>query len=327
MVKTNRPRHGSKAHRPFKKAKKTYPNLKNYQKTKEERIEGFLGYKAGMTHVMALDTDQDSPTYGKQKQVPVTTIECPPLKTYGIRTYRNTQEGLKPHSQYYSDQIDKEIKEKIQIGEGKGNEEKTKETEKTEEVRLMVHTQPKRTKIGKKKPEILEIPVQGPNQEKRLEKAEKLLGKEIKLEDVFKEGQYTDVIGVTKGKGTQGPVKRFGIKTQVRKAKKRIRHPGSLGGWHPPRILWTVPMSGQTGFHKRTELNKQILKIGENGEETTPKGGYKNYGEVKNQYMLIKGSVPGPAKRPILLRHAVRPPKKEGTLEIKKIATTSHQGK
>ncbi len=327
MVKTNRPRHGSKAHRPFKRSKSTRPSLKNYQKTKEERIEGILGYKAGMTHVMALDTNEDSPSYGQQIQVPVTTIECPGLKTYGIRTYKETKEGLKIHSQYYAEKIDKDLKKKLQAEGGEGNKEKTKQADEISEVRLMMHTQPRKANLKKKKPEIIEIPVQGPSQENKLEKAEKLLGKEIKPKDVFEEGQYTDIIGVTKGKGTQGPVKRFGIKTQIRKAKKHIRHPGAIGGWHPARVLWTVPMSGQTGYHKRTELNKEIVKIGEDGEETTPKGGYKHYGEINNDYILVKGSVPGPKKRPILLRHAVRPPKKKETLEVKKIATNSHQGK
>ncbi len=325
MVKTNKPRHGSKAHRPFKRAKRIYPSLRKYKKTDEKRIEGFLGYKAGMTQVTALDTDENSPSYGKRIQVPVTTIECPPLKVYGIRTYKKTPEGLKTHSHYYADQIDKKLKEKLRIEEGKGNKEKTQEAEKIDEVRLMVHTQPKKAKLKNKKPEVLEIPVQGPSQEEKLEEAEKMLGKEIKPSEIFKEGEYVDAIAVTKGKGTQGPIKRFGIKRQERKAKKHRRNPGAIGGWHPARVLWTVPMSGQTGFHKRTDINKEILKIGENGEETTPEGGYKKYGEINSNYIMVKGSVPGPRRRPILLRHAYRPPKKKEKYEVKEISKQSHQ--
>jgi large subunit ribosomal protein L3 len=68
-------------------------------------------------------------------------------------------------------------------------------------------------------------------------------------------------------------------------------------------------MAGQLGFQTRTELNKRILKIGENGEEINPKGGFKNYGIVKTNYLLLEGSVPGPKKRLVRLRAAIRPPK------------------
>lgn len=325
MAKGRRPRHGSKAHRPRKRSKRIYPSLKSHGKSKEERIEGFLGYKAGMTHVMALDANEDSPSYGQEIQVPVTVIECPELKVYGVKAYKETGEGLKTISQYHADNLDKELKRKLKVNETTKGKEKIEENkEDIEEVRLMVHTQPKKAKI-KKKPEVLEIPLQGPNTEETLEKADGMLGGLINPGEVFQEGEYLDVIGVTKGKGIQGPVKRFGIKKQIRKAKKHIRNPGAIGGWHPARVLWTVPMSGQTGFHKRTELNKEILKIGEDGEETTPKGGFKRYGKVNGNYLLVKGSIPGPVKRPILLRHAMRAPEKKETLEVKQISTASHQ--
>lgn len=321
MSKGNRPRHGSKAHYPRKKTSRLYPSLKNYEKTDQERIEGFLGYKAGMTHVMALDTDKNSPSYGQEIQIPVTVLECPHLKTYGVRTYKETPEGLEVNADYYAENLDKELNRKLKVEPGAGDRKKAHENqEEVEEVRLMTHTQPREAKL-KKTPEALEIPVQGPNTEEKIKKADNLLGKEISIKEVFNQGEYTDVIGVTKGKGTTGPVKRFGIKTQERKAKKHVRHPGAIGGWHPARVLWTVPMSGQSGMHKRTELNKRIIKIGEDGEEATPNGGFKNYGEVNNDYIFIKGSTPGPSKRPILLRHAVRPPKERKAPEVNEIST------
>ncbi len=321
MAKGKRPRHGSKAHYPRKRTNRIYPSLNSYQKTDEERIEGYLGYKAGMTHVMALDTDKNSPSYGQEIQIPVTIIECPKLKVYGVRAYQDTNEGLKTYGEYHAEDIDQELSRKLNTKENAGNKEKIQENkDQIDEVRLKVHTQPKKAEL-KKKPEALEIPIQGPNTENQLERADELLGKEISIKETFNEGQYTDVIGVTKGKGTEGPVQRFGIKKQVRKAQKRRRHPGAIGGWHPARVLWTVPMSGQSGFHKRTDINKRILKIGENGDEVTPESGLKHYGEVNNDYLLIKGSVPGPRKRPILIRHAIRSPKKPKKPEINEIST------
>jgi large subunit ribosomal protein L3 len=67
-----------------------------------------------------------------------------------------------------------------------------------------------------------------------------------------------------------------------------------------------VPGTGQHGYHQRTEFNKRIIKIGENGAEVTPQGGFIEYGIVRNKYILVHGSLPGPSKRLIRLRDAVR---------------------
>jgi len=72
--------------------------------------------------------------------------------------------------------------------------------------------------------------------------------------------------------------------------------------------MFTVPRAGQLGFFQRTEYNKRIIKIGFDGKEITPKGGFHRYGVIKGPYILLKGSVPGPPKRLIRLRHAVRGP-------------------
>ena len=130
--------------------------------------------------------------------------------------------------------------------------------------------------------------------EEQFEYVKKILGKTISVNEIFKEGQFVDVIAVTKGKGWQGVVKRWGVKILSHKARKTKRGVAALGPWKPPRVLYTVPRPGQMGYHQRTEFNKRILKIGENGEEVTPKGGFLRYGPVKGMYLMLKGSVPGP---------------------------------
>ncbi|HID29469.1 MAG TPA: 50S ribosomal protein L3, partial [Desulfobacterales bacterium] len=82
-----------------------------------------------------------------------------------------------------------------------------------------------------------------------------------------------------------------------RKSRKHRRAVAALGPWKPPRMLYTVPRAGQMGYHQRTEYNKRILKIGEDGKEVTPRGGFIRYGLVRGPYILVNGSVPGPAKR------------------------------
>ncbi len=176
------------------------------------------------------------------------------------------------------------------------------------EIRVLVATQPRLVSgVPKKKPDIMEIKIGGGTIEEQLEYAKSILGREVQITDVFKEGQLVDVIAVTKGKGWAGVVKRWHVKILPRKTRKGRRRVGALGPWHPARVLYTVPRPGQLGYHQRTEFNKRILKIGFNGEEITPKGGFLRYGIVRNAYVMLKGSVPGPAKRLIRLRYPARP--------------------
>ena len=92
--------------------------------------------------------------------------------------------------------------------------------------------------------------------------------------------------------------------------------------------MFTIPRAGQMGFHQRTEYNKRILKIGENGSEITPEGGFPHYGVVRNEFVLVSGSVPGSVKRLIRMRDAIRPPAKtyEG-VNLLYVSTSSKQGR
>jgi large subunit ribosomal protein L3 len=123
------------------------------------------------------------------------------------------------------------------------------------------------------------------------------------------EGELVDILAVTKGKGFQGPVKRFGIKILTRKNNKVKRAVACIGPWHPARVLYTVPRPGQLGFHQRTEYHKRIMVIGENEEEINPKGGFVRYGKVNGDYLLVLGSIPGPKNRLVRIRKTIRPVK------------------
>jgi large subunit ribosomal protein L3 len=103
---------------------------------------------------------------------------------------------------------------------------------------------------------------------------------------------------------------------------------GTAGSWHPNWIQATVPQAGQVGYHQRTEYNKRVLKIGDKGEEITPAGGFPQYGVVKNSYVMLHGSIPGPAKRLVSMRDAIRYHRgvKVEKAEISYISTTSKQG-
>lgn len=310
MPRRHHPKRGSMAYSPRKRAKREVPKIKHWPEgEKEPRIQGFAGYKAGMTHAFVVDYRPTSTTAKQEVQIPVTIIETPPMKVVAIRFYENTYYGLKTITEIWADKIDKELVRRISIPEENRADEKWKivENSNVDEVRILAHTQPKLvTGVPKKKPELIEIRVGGGSIEERIEYAKSILGKEIDVTHFAKDGKMIDVTGVTKGKGFQGAVKRWGIKILSHKDSKRRRQAGTLGPWTPSYVMREVPQAGQVGYHQRTEFNKRILKVGESGEEITPKGGFLHYGVVRNKYLIIHGSVPGPAKRLIRLRDPIR---------------------
>ena len=329
MPENHHPRRGSMGYSPRKRAKSETPHIKSWPEGFEKpKIQGFLGYKAGMTHAFVVDYRPTSTTSGREVIMPVSVVETPPIKIAAVRAYKKTSHGLQTNGEKWAEKLDPELSKRLPLkkNDKKMNWDFTKDAD---ELRLIVYTQPKLvTSIPKKTPEIREMRISGGSFEEQIDYAKNLLGKELKINDVLKEGDMIDTIGVTKGKGFQGVVKRWGVKLLTHKNSKHRRMIGTAGSWHPNWIQATVPQAGQMGYHQRTEYNKRVLKIGENGEEITPSSGFPNYGVVRNSYILLHGSIPGPTKRLISLRDAVR--YKRGVKiekpEISYISTTSKQG-
>lgn len=335
MARHHQPRKGSVAFSPRKRSAKETPRIKSWPMADEPRLLGLAGYKVGMTHVMMVDNTKNSPTEGMEISTPVTILEVPPICVMGIRAYENTTRGLKAMGDVLADNLNEELSRKISLPKDYNKDaavEKIKENlEHVAEIRVLINTNPKVTSVPKKKPEIFECGVGGKTPEEQLNFAIEMLGKEVSAKEIMNDGEYVDSIAVTKGKGFQGPVKRWGIRIQYGKAARssKARHVGSIGPWTPSRTMWTVAQAGQMGYHKRTEYNKKILKIAEASEAdaVNPAGGFVKYGLVKNDYVIIKGSVPGPSKRLIILRKAIRSNGKNNDApQINYISTASQQG-
>jgi large subunit ribosomal protein L3 len=312
MPSIRRPRRGSKAYYPRKRARRIYPRIKSYPQIKEAKPLGFAGYKAGMTHGMIINTNPHSTTKGQQISVPITILDCPPISVFGFRCYSDNIHDV------FSDNWNKNLERKLKLKKKSLEEQIKKISGKVKSVSLLVHTNP----TFKKKPEVFELSLGG-EVEHQLNYAKQILGKEIKVSDILKEGDYVDVVAVTTGKGFQGPVKRFGIRVLGRKAQQMQRHTGSLGQTEPGKVRWTVPQAGQLGFFTRTEFNKRILKI-QNGLKL--KGGIVNYGDITSDALLLEGSVPGPQKRLVRLRFPIRPPKTKYPVDLKYVSLESKQG-
>lgn len=335
MTRHHQPRKGSVAFSPRKRASKQSPRIKSWPQADETGLLGFAGYKVGMTHVKLTDNRKSSPTEGMEISTPVTVLEVPPVVVMGIRAYIKTTRGLKTMTDIMASDLSEELLRKIPLPEEYDTDSKLNELNENIDdifdIRVLIHTNPKHASVPKKKPEIIEFGLGGNTVSEKLEYATSVLGKELNAADIFADGEHIDSIAVTKGKGFQGPVKRWGVRIQYGKAARssKGRHVGSLGPWSPERTMWTVPQAGQMGYHKRTEYNKQILKIGDISEvdSVNPDGGFIKYGLVKNNFILVKGSLPGPTKRLVILRKAMRPHGKHNDApEILYISTASKQG-
>ena len=331
--KKHAPKRGSLAYLPRGRAARPIGRIRFWPEVKEGPVLlGFAGYKAGMTHVFAVEDKPRSPNYGKEVAYPVTVIDAPPMTICAVRAYVKDEYGLKTFTEAWASSLPKDFERLKGIPEKPETESSLRKIQenldKIAEFRVIAATQPRLAGVPKKKPDLMEIKVGGGTIEEQFEYVRKILGKTIQVDEVFKEGQFVDVVAVSKGKGWQGVVKRWGVRILSHKSNKTKRGIAALGPWKPPRVLYTVPRPGQMGYHQRTEFNKRILKIGENGEEVTPKGGFLRYGPVKGTYLMLKGSVPGPAKRLIRLRYPARPPKEvsETPPEITYVALESLQG-
>jgi large subunit ribosomal protein L3 len=303
MAQPKTPRSGSLQFWPRKRASKFLPsvNWSSVNTNSSKGLKGFIGYKAGMVSGYVLDNTPDSMTKGKKIIIPMTVLECPKIKIFSVRFYKNG----KVMNEVVSKNPDKELKNKIKFNKKEpGNIEHVKDYD---DIRVIIYSLVKNTGI-KKTPDLSEVAIVGSLDEK-LNFVKANLHKEISVSEIFERGKLVDIRGLTKGKGLQGPVKRFGITLKSHKSEKGQRRPGSLGPWHPLRVTYMVPMAGQMGMFTRVVYNNEIIEVG--SEKNSLLKNIKNFGDVKTEYILVRGSVPGPSKRQLLITPSFRETKKQ----------------
>jgi large subunit ribosomal protein L3 len=222
------------------------------------------------------------------------------MKIYSVRFYKN---GKVMKDVVVSN--DKDLKKKVKVSKKVGE---IKDDVEFDNVRVLMYTNVKGTCVDKNKADMLEVGISG-SVDAKLAFIKERIGKDISVSEVFSEG-LVDVRGVTKAYGTCGPVKRFGIALKDHKSEKGQRRPGSLAPWHPSRVTFRAPQAGQTGYHNRIVYNNLILEVGKISEkDINKKSGFEHYGVIKNDYMILKGSIPGPQKRGLVITPAIRPSK------------------
>ena len=296
------PRKGSLQFWPRKRASKFLPSINWNAISSGKNLKGFICYKAGMMSAYVKDNTPDSMTKGKKIIIPITILECPKMKIFSVRFYKDG----KVVEEILSENLDKELKRKVNLPKKSGKKIDEIKGE-YDDVRVICYSQVKETGI-KKTPDLSEIGLVG-HVEEKINFIKENLGKEISILDIFEKDQLVDLRGLTKGQGFSGPVKRFGITLKSHKSEKGRRRPGSLGPWHPARVIFRVPMAGQLGMFTRIIYNNNIIDLGKSKDREFKN--IKNYGDVKTDYIIVSGSVQGPAKRQLVITAPLRETKKQ----------------
>lgn len=354
--KFHAPRHGSLQFLPKKRAASVKASIKSFpadDQTKACHLTGFLAYKAGMTHVIRTkEIRAKNKIQTKEVLDAVTLLEAPPMVVNGVIGYNMTVNGLQRTATIMAKNLPEGVLrrmfEKQSFAPGMKYEDLRQKIEHTEEdlenlkksdtIRLLCSSQVHLIKkVRAKKSHILELQVNGGSIADKIEFGMKLLEQTVSINDVFSKNEFIDTLAVTKGKGFQGTVKRWGTTVLPRKTNKGTRKVACIGAWHPSRVMYSVARAGQCGYHRRTQQNLHVYGMG-NGQDViqtdfdltqkkiNPMGGFPHYGDIQSDYIMVKGCVTGPCKRVVTLRKPMHErPTKE--ISIKFVDTSSKIGK
>jgi large subunit ribosomal protein L3e len=357
------PRRGSLGFLPRKRSRKHRGKIRAFPRddpSKPCHLTAFVGYKAGMTHIVREVDKLGSKVHKKEVVEAVTVIETPPMIVVGVVGYIPTPKGLRALTTVWAEHLSEECRRRFyknwyrskkkaftkyakRFAESKDtiDRELARIRKYCSVVRVIAHTQIRKVGLRQKKAHIMEVQVNGGTVAQKVDFAVGLFEKQVPVDAVFEESGMVDVIGNSKGKGFEGVTTRWGTRRLPRKTHKGLRKVACIGAWHPARVSFTVARAGQDGYHHRTEINKKIYRLGKkdtpNGttefdltqKSITPMGGFPHYGIVREDFIMVKGCVIGPKKRVLTLRKSVFPQTSRDAMEkikLKFIDTSSKFG-
>lgn len=362
--KFEEPRSGSLGFLPRKRTRHARGKVKSFPKddpSAKPHLTAFMGYKAGMTHIVRDVDKPGSKVHKKEVVEAVTILETPPMVVAGVVGYIKTPRGLRTLTTVWAGHLNEEIKRRFyknwyrskkkaftKYAKKFAEDEKSikDELERMKKhcavIRVIAHTQIRSVKLRQKKAHVMEIQVNGGSVADKVDYAFGLFEQTVPIADVFSQDEMLDTIAITKGKGFEGVVTRWGVTRLPRKTHKGLRKVACIGSWHPSRVSYTVPRAGQNGYYHRTEINKKVYRLGAKGDEKscttetdltkksiTPLGGFPHYGVINEDWLMLKGCVAGPKKRVITLRKSLIPQTSRVALEkiaIKFVDTSSKFG-
>merc|ERR1711939_47505 len=279
------PRHGSLGFLPRKRAKRSRGKIKSFPKddaSKACNFTAFAGYKAGMTHITREVDKPGSKAHKKEVCEAVTILECPPMIVVGMVGYIETPRGLRSIATVWANHLNEECRRRFYKNWHKSKNHRAFENYKakwTEDsgsaidaecakivkhcavVRAIAHTQMSKLHLRQKKAHIMEIQVNGGSVADKVAWVKDRFETPVSVGTVFERNEMIDTVAVTKGKGFEGVVTRWGVTRLPRKTHKGLRKVACIGAWHPSRVSYSVPRAGQNGYHARTEINKKVYRI------------------------------------------------------------------
>jgi large subunit ribosomal protein L3e len=331
-------------------------------------------YKAGMTHIMREVNKPGSKLHKKEVVEAVTILEAPPMIAVGLVGYVETPRGLRTLTTVWAQHLSESVKRVFYKNwyrskkkafdryasrvADESNKDMAHELERMKKfcqvIRLICHTDMKKLKLRQKKAHLAEIQINGGDTPAKVKWGFDLFERQVPVDTVFGKNEMVDAISITKGRGFEGVVTRWGVTRLPRKTHRGLRKVACIGAWHPARVKFSVARAGQNGYHHRTEMNKKIYRLGKaarppadadgkaapfNPNATTefdptvkaitPLGGFPHYGEVNEDYVMVKGGVPGVRKRVVTLRKSCVKQVSRSSLEeidLKFIDTSSKFG-
>lgn len=309
--KHSQPRRGSLAYLPRKRAGRLDGRIRTWpDEGGQPHIQAHAGFKAGCVQIVSIDDREHTPNHGKQLVSLGTVLATPPATVVGVRGYSKDHDGQNAEFDVYAKDMPKKISKYIKLKSADDAQQKAEKMIKhIDKLFVLLAVTPEEVKTSQKTPYIFESAVNGGKIEEQLKFATDLLGKQVNVNQVFETGAEVDVAAITKGKGWESVIKRYGAKRKQHKSRKSVREIGSLGPISPQYVMYTVPRAGQMGFHQRTEYNKRIMIMDNTTDakrKINPDGGYNHFGMVNGDYIIIKGSVPGAVRRMIKMRAPVR---------------------
>ena len=369
--KFEHPRSGNLGYMPKRRTKHTKGTIRAFpkdDKNKPVHLTAFMGYKAGMTHVVRyFEKKEGKKTIKRDIVEPCTIIETPPMKVVGMVGYIDTPRGLRALTTVWDQNLPQGVirrfyknyycsKKRAFANYAKKYDEKADSKKHVNRdiqrirkyccvVRAVCATQIEKCKLRQRKAHVMEVQVNGGTVSQKVDWTVSKFENEISVGEVFQNNDMCDTIAITRGKGTQGVIKRFGVSRLPCKTRRGNRKVACIGAWHPSAVKWTVARAGNLGYYHRTQINNKIYRVGAGAvrgitnnastetdphiKNITPIGGFPHYGVVNEDFVMIRGCVAGPKKRQITLRKSLIPVTRSFgslALDIKFIDTASKIG-
>ena len=196
----------------------------------------------------------------------VTIVETPPILVVGVVGYVETPRGLRTLTTVWASHLSEELKRRFYKNWYRskkkaftryakkhaedGGKSTARELERIRKyctvVRVLAHTQIRKTGLGQKKAHLMEIQVNGGSIPDKVKYAHDLFEKPVDVSTIFEQNENIDIIAVTKGHGFEGVTHRWGTKKLPRKTHKGLRKVACIGAWHPSKVMFSVARAGQS---------------------------------------------------------------------------------